>query len=54
MIPLIVTLITSALEIADQVFATELAPHTQEIAVFLAVITPILVWAVPNIDWRGR
>lgn len=54
MIATVVTLITSALEIIDQLFGTELGLNVPAIEIALAAITPVLVWVLPNINWRAR
>jgi hypothetical protein len=52
MIALVVTLVTSALEIADQLFSIDGESYREGIEVFLAAITPLLVWLAPSIKWR--
>jgi hypothetical protein len=49
---LIVTGITSTLEVIDILFSTNLAPsYSSDIQIFLAAITPLAVWLVPR--WRN-
>jgi hypothetical protein len=48
----IITLITSLFEIVDQVFGFEWSAYQPGIEVFLAAITPLLVWLVPKIKWQ--
>jgi hypothetical protein len=50
-IALIVTVVTSVLEIIDQLVGSELTGHAQAIEVGLAVITPLLVWLLPKVQW---
>jgi hypothetical protein len=51
MIAVIITLITSALEIIDQLFGSHWSTYQGGIEVALALITPVLVWLVPRIEW---
>lgn len=53
MIATIIALITSVLEILDQLFGTEFGVNVPAIEIFLAAITPILVWFIPNVAWRA-
>lgn len=54
MIPLIVTIITSALEIIDMLIGSQLGLNVQAIEIVLAAITPILVWGLPQLPWARR
>jgi hypothetical protein len=48
---LLVTGVTSLLEIFDVLFSTNLAPrYSDDVELFLAAVTPLLVWFVPR--WR--
>lgn len=53
MIATIITLITSILEILDQLFGTEFGLNVPAIEITLAAITPLLVWGIPNVAWRA-
>jgi len=51
MIAVIVTLITSVLEILDQLWGIAWHDYQASIEIFLAAITPILVWLLPQVPW---
>ena len=51
MIALVVTLVTSALEIIDQLFGANWIDYRGDIEIALAAITPLLVWLLPKIRW---
>jgi hypothetical protein len=46
----LLTGITSALEVIDIVFGSEWSSYKDDIEVALAAITPLLVWIIPA--WR--
>jgi hypothetical protein len=48
----IITLITSAAEIVDQLFGSNLGADVPGVEIFLAAITPLLVWLAPRLPWR--
>jgi hypothetical protein len=54
MIPLVITIITSALEILDMVFGNNWIGLKEPIEIFLAAVTPLLVWLVPHFSWHAR
>lgn len=55
MIATLITVITGILEILDQLFATELgSTYAEVIEIFLAAVTPLLVWLLPHFAWRTR
>jgi hypothetical protein len=47
---LVLTGITSALEVIDIVFGSEWSSYKDDIEVALAAVTPLLVWIIPA--WR--
>jgi len=51
MIAVIVTVITSTLEILDQVLGVQIDLNVPAIEIFLAALTPMLVWLLPKIPW---
>lgn len=51
MIPVLVTVITGLLEIADMLFGSDLGLNVPAIEIVLAAITPILVWGLPQLPW---
>lgn len=53
MIATVITLVTSVFEILDQLFGTEFGLNVPAVEIFLAAITPLLVWLVPNVAWRA-
>lgn len=52
MIAVIITVITGALEIIDQLIGSQLGVNVEAIEIVLAALTPLLVWGVPQIPWR--
>lgn len=46
----LMTGITSVLEIADMIFSGDWSSYSGDIEMFLAAVTPLLVWFVPR--WR--
>jgi len=52
MIAIIVTVITGILEILDQLFGVQLGLPVEGIEILLAAITPLLVWLLPQIQWK--
>lgn len=49
---LIITLITSLFEIADQLFGSQLGVNVPAIEIFLAAVTPLLVWLSTRFGWQ--
>jgi len=48
---LLVTAITSVLEIADMIFSGDWSYYSGDVEIFLAAITPLAVWLVPR--WKS-
>jgi hypothetical protein len=51
MIAVIVTAVTSVLEIIDTLWGSNWMDFKDTIEIFLAAITPLLVWLLPMVPW---
>jgi len=54
MIAVIITVITSVLEIITQLWGSNFAGLQAEIEIFLAAVTPVLVWLLPQVPWLAK